>query len=45
VDQATIADFIDNLDIPDTAKTELKALSPATYIGAAESLTDELINL
>ena len=44
VDQAIIAGFIDGLNIPDTAKTELKALSPATYIGAAESLTDSLIN-
>ena len=44
VDQAIIAGFIDGLNIPDTAKTELIALSPATYIGAAESLTDSLIN-
>lgn len=43
VNQIIIAEFIDTLSIPDTAKTELKALSPATYIGAAESLTDKLV--
>lgn len=43
VNQTIIAEFIDTLSIPDTAKTELKALSPATYIGAAESLTDKLV--
>lgn len=43
VNQAIIAAFIDNLAIPENAKTELKALTPATYIGAAEMLTDKLI--
>jgi len=43
VNQIIIAEFIDTLSIPDTAKTELKALSPASYIGAAESLTDKLV--
>jgi len=43
VNQTIIAEFIDTLSIPDSAKTELKALSPASYIGAAESLTDKLV--
>ena len=43
VNQTIIAEFIDTLSIPDTAKSELKALSPASYIGAAETLTDQLI--
>ena len=36
MDQATIQSFIDSLDIPDKAKAELKALTPASYIGSAE---------
>ncbi|BAO44408.1 adenylosuccinate lyase [Thiolapillus brandeum] len=35
IDQAGMQAFIDTLDIPDEAKAELKALSPATYIGNA----------
>ncbi len=35
IDQAGMQAFIDTLDIPDQAKAELKALSPATYIGNA----------
>ena len=30
-----LAEFVDALEIPDAAKTELKALTPATYIGNA----------
>ena len=30
-----LADFVETLDIPDTAKAELKALTPAGYIGNA----------
>ena len=37
MDQATIQSFIDTLDIPETAKTELKALTPASYIGNASA--------
>ena len=43
VNQQIIAEFIDGLEIPDSAKEQLKQLSPATYIGAAEKLTLELI--
>ncbi len=35
IDQAGMQAFIDTLDIPEQAKAELKALSPATYIGNA----------
>jgi adenylosuccinate lyase len=31
----TLTEFVDTLDIPDTAKLELKALTPETYIGNA----------
>ena len=42
VNAEVIAEFIDNLDMPDSAKAELKALSPATYIGDAIRLVDQL---
>ncbi|SEK93357.1 Adenylosuccinate lyase [Halomonas daqiaonensis] len=37
IDQTGFAAFIDTLELPDSVKTELKALSPATYIGNAEA--------
>lgn len=37
-----VSDFIDNLDMPEAAKAELKALSPASYIGQAIRLVDQL---
>lgn len=37
MDQAKIQSFIDTLDIPESAKTELKALTPASYIGNASA--------
>ncbi|MGM0525430.1 MAG: adenylosuccinate lyase [Pseudomonadota bacterium] len=39
---ADLASFIDKLDVPQAAKDEMKALSPATYIGRAEEFVDEL---
>jgi adenylosuccinate lyase len=42
VNAAIISDFIDGLDMPETAKQELKALTPANYIGDAIRLTDQL---
>lgn len=36
MDQPTIQSFIDTLDMPEQAKAELKALTPANYIGSAE---------
>ena len=35
MDQATIQTFIDTLDMPEEAKTALKAMTPASYIGNA----------
>jgi adenylosuccinate lyase len=35
IDAETLAAFVDGLDIPDAAKAELKALSPASYLGNA----------
>lgn len=35
MNQETIQNFIDTLDMPDAAKTELKALTPALYTGNA----------
>ncbi|MBB3191530.1 adenylosuccinate lyase [Halomonas cerina] len=37
IDQAGFAAFIDTLALPETVKAELKALTPATYIGNAEA--------
>ena len=35
IDQTAIQDFVATLDIPEQAKAELKALTPASYIGNA----------
>ncbi|MDG1484850.1 MAG: adenylosuccinate lyase [Porticoccaceae bacterium] len=41
MDQATIQAFIDTLDMPEQAKTELKKLTPALYTGnAGQQATD-----
>lgn len=49
IDQAGFAAFIDTLELPGEVKTELKALSPANYIGnakaQAEALTQQLNSL
>ncbi len=37
INQETLATFIDTLDIPEEAKTQLRALTPANYIGNAEA--------
>jgi len=45
MNQASIQSFIESLEIPDTAKQELMALSPASYIGnavaQAKAIADE----
>ena len=43
VDAAHMAQFIDGLELPDTVKQELKELSPASYIGDAIRLVDQLL--
>lgn len=35
ISKATLATFIDGLELPAKVKTELKALTPATYVGNA----------
>jgi adenylosuccinate lyase len=35
MDQGTIQTFIDTLDMPEEAKTALKAMTPASYVGNA----------
>jgi len=42
IDAASLAVFIDSLEIPDDEKTRLKALSPATYIGNAIEQAEKL---
>ncbi len=37
IDQAGMQAFIDTLELPEAAKQELKALTPATYVGNAEA--------
>ncbi|MEM7053138.1 MAG: adenylosuccinate lyase [Pseudomonadota bacterium] len=38
IDQAAIANFIDALELPDAVRDELKALTPADYIGNAAEM-------
>ena len=42
IDQATIQAFIDTLEIPQEAKTALKAMTPASYIGNAEQQAKDI---
>ncbi|WP_404299517.1 adenylosuccinate lyase [Halomonas sp.] len=42
IDQAGFAAFIDTLELPNPVKQELKALSPATYIGNAHAQAGKL---
>ncbi|WMC09490.1 adenylosuccinate lyase [Oceanimonas pelagia] len=42
VDGAGMRAFIDTLELPESVKDELKQLTPASYIGRAVQLTDEL---
>ncbi|WP_018981924.1 adenylosuccinate lyase [Salinimonas chungwhensis] len=43
VNAQAISEFIDTLEMPNHAKDELKALTPASYIGDAIRLVDELL--
>jgi adenylosuccinate lyase len=42
VNAQIMAEFINNLDLPEQAKVEIKALTPANYIGDAIRLTEQL---
>lgn len=41
VDQQSMQEFVETLDIPESAKKELMALTPADYIGLAVELVDQ----
>ncbi len=38
INQATLSDFIDSLELPEDEKSNLKSMTPSTYIGLAEKL-------
>lgn len=42
IDAQQLSVFIDGLELPDSVKTELKKMTPANYIGRAETFVDEL---
>ncbi|MEI6860139.1 MAG: adenylosuccinate lyase [Shewanella sp.] len=42
IDGEQLAVFIDGLELPDSVKIELKKMTPANYIGRAETFVDEL---
>ena len=42
VNQQVMAEFIDTLALPDTVKTQMKAMTPANYIGRAEAFVEQL---
>ncbi len=44
VNAEIMADFIDGLELPESVKAELKSLTPASYIGDAIRLVDELLD-
>jgi adenylosuccinate lyase len=41
IDAVAISKFIDGLEISEAVRVELRALSPATYIGASARLVDD----
>ena len=42
IDRPSLHAFIDALSIPDSARAELKAMTPASYIGRAAQLAGEI---
>jgi len=42
VNQEIMADFIDGLELPESAKAEMKLMTPANYIGRAIAFVEEL---
>ncbi|MGI2147148.1 adenylosuccinate lyase [Shewanella baltica] len=42
IDAQQLSVFIDGLELPDSVKAELKKMTPANYIGRAETFVDEL---
>ncbi|MDV6315090.1 adenylosuccinate lyase [Idiomarina sp. HP20-50] len=43
ITSSDLANFIDSLDVPNAAKDEMKALTPANYIGRATQFVDDLV--
>lgn len=43
VDGPGMSEFIDTLELPDHVKVELKAMTPASYIGQAIELVDKMV--
>ncbi|MEI6896971.1 MAG: adenylosuccinate lyase [Psychromonas sp.] len=43
VDGPGMSEFIDTLELPDAVKVELKAMTPASYIGQAIELVDKMV--
>ncbi|NKC18803.1 MULTISPECIES: adenylosuccinate lyase [Pseudoalteromonas] len=42
VNKEIMAEFIDNLDLPNEVKAQMKEMTPANYIGRAEAFIEEL---
>ena len=42
VDKARLHQFIDSLDIPESARAKLKTLTPSNYLGLSASLVETL---
>lgn len=42
IDQQDLQNFVDTLDIPENAKSYLRALTPASYVGNAVYMTEQL---
>jgi len=43
LDQAKIESMIEDLDLPDIAKAQIRSINPANYIGVAEALVEKLL--
>ena len=43
IDAATLAEFVSRLPIPEAARRELAALTPATYVGKAAALARPIV--
>lgn len=44
INKATIEKFIDQLELPESAKAQMRSLTPASYIGSAAALVDDLLS-
>jgi adenylosuccinate lyase len=44
VTKESLQQLVETLDIPETAKADLRALTPSSYIGSAVSLAQSVVN-